>query len=364
MTPVLIVLLVILFILITLAVAGFTFSKLYTDKTFRPYTIEKDSSVAHFDWYERKGHYTRRIVRFPSGQNMLEGQIYGEENTRALVVFCHGIWSGPEEYLMPVTYLVDRGYRVFCFSYTSYGNSEGTWAKGLPQSPRDLDAALSYIRTEPSLQKLPLFLMGHSWGAYAVTAVMNMQHSEVRGLVALSGFNDPLEMTLDVASKVVGRGGAALLKPWLILLNRNSFGRDWRLTAVDGLNASGVPALIVHGTADDFIGYETCSIIAKRDRITDPGAEYLTLPGKNHNNYFGDEETAAYQEEIAKGYRALSAKYKGRVPAAERHRYYSTVDLERANRPNTALYDQFDAFYQKVLNETKETGVVYSREES
>jgi uncharacterized protein len=51
--------------------------------------------------------------------------------------------------------------------------------------------------------------------------------------------------------------------PYLWLYQRILFGETASLNAVDAINGSDVPVLIIHGTEDEFVGYEGSSIISK-----------------------------------------------------------------------------------------------------
>ena len=100
----------------------------------------------------------RRPVSFFSGANKLQGYVYGEENTKGLIVFSHGILSWHEDYLSGIAELVRRGYTVFAYNNTGSANSEGEDARGLVQGVLDLDAALDYVNSDPSLKDMKRFI--------------------------------------------------------------------------------------------------------------------------------------------------------------------------------------------------------------
>ncbi len=287
-------------------------------KSFESFRIEPKEKLRYWDHYEKD--HSRYPVSFYSGKNKLLGHVYeakksaGEES-RGLIVFSHGIWSGPEEYLAIIMWFVDRGWDVFTYSYTSYNGGDGRSAKGLPQSPIDLDAALRFIESDEKLSKKTRVLMGHSWGAYATAAVLAFGH-DAAAAVTLSGFSDPVEISVDVAESILGKIGRT--NGWCVaLFNRILFGSRARIRAVDGINAVNFPVLVVHGENDDFINYERSSIICHRDSITNPKTEYLTLTDpeySSHNNYF---------------------------------------TLEDFDHPNLELYEQIEAFIVKSIEEKK-----------
>ena len=110
-----------------------------------------------------------RGVTFPSGRNHLAGYLWNEAGTRGLLVFAHGMGTGVEYYLPEIHRFAARGYKVFAFEYSGYPGSSGHFY-GFPQAVTDLKNALDFIDDG----SLPVILMGHSMGAYAVCTVRNL----------------------------------------------------------------------------------------------------------------------------------------------------------------------------------------------
>ncbi len=366
---------IILIILIILVLFGLVVSGIFMKVTFRSCTMDMDTTIAHYDDYSFEK--PRRTVCFMSGENKLQGYIYEVNDPKGFIVFSHGIWSAPEEYLACIHFFLDHGYTVFAYDYTSYNGSEGKWAKGLSQSRKDLDAALTYIEAEHVAGDLPVYLMGHSWGAYATTSVLNYPH-DVKKAVSLSGFNTPLGISLDVAKKSVTTIGTYICTPVLYLMNVIISGKDWNMSAVDGINRADIPVLLLHGVEDDFIRYDVTSIPAHRSEITSEKVEYIKLTKKGysaHNNYFCTEDatdyTNALNDEWARIEKEIKADWKKNKSArvaeengknvgkksdkaalqdklrSEKHLFFSKMDKKRANAVNVELFDQVLAFIEK-----------------
>ncbi len=336
----------ILFLILLYVIGGLGITALTFKNTYRAYNIPEDTAIAHWDYYENTYH--RREVSFDSRGNLLKGHVYEVDAPKGLIVFSHGIWSGEEEYLTLITWLMDQNWDVFSYSYTAYNGSEGASAKGLPQSPIDLDSALTYVESDSQINHLTRVLMGHSWGAYASTAGLIYGH-HVDGVVALSGFSDPIEISSDVADRMFGILGRSL--NWAVdLLNKQRFGSESRQTAIAGINSISAPVLLVHGINDSFIGYNTSSIISHKDEITNPNVTYITLDDplqSDHNNYFGNADATAYFKELDEQYKELSKQYKGgNVPDDVKKDFYAHTDKNRANQPNAALFEQIEAFLE------------------
>lgn len=289
--------------------------------------------------------YPRVEVSFKSGENTLKGFIYGAENDKALLVFAHGIGNVHEGYMNELLWFVDRGWRVFAYDATGSGYSEGDGTRGLPQSALDLNEALNFAERDERLSGLPVYLMGHSWGGYAVTAVLNFDH-DIKGVASIAGYAEPVQMIYEFSEAVVG-DFRPLLYPSICIYNKLRFGKYAGLSAVDGINKSDVPVLIFHGTRDQTIGYNESAIIAHRGEITNPNAEFVTLDGVTHSGMFYTEEARAYNNgEFMEKRRKLFEKYDGEdIPEDELAALYENADRELMNTPNEELLTKIESFF-------------------
>ena len=263
--------------------------------------------------YDDVSGYPRRMVTFPSGANNLTGYIYGEDNNKGLVVVAHSFGDGAEGYFNIIMDFVDRGWRVFTYDKTGSHNSEGRGTRGLPQSALDLDSALNFITAQE--WGLPIMLLGHSWGGFAVTAVLDFGH-DIRAVVSLAGYNRPIQVLRDTAITQFGWAGN-LAYPYLWAYQRLLFGRNASLSAVDGINNSGIPVMIIHGIADRLILYNSAGIIAYRDSITNPYVVFVThdLPHHNgHMNLLMTKEASAYIQALDQAFMDLLRQY---IPAQQ-----------------------------------------------
>ncbi|MCR5097874.1 MAG: lysophospholipase [Lachnospiraceae bacterium] len=323
--------------------------------TYRRMSVDNEDNLLYLYDEKTRAAYPRRQISFPSGGETLAGYIYGEENDKALAVFSHGIFSGPDEYLPIITYMIDHGYRVFAYDYTAYNNSTGQSAHGLPQSALDLHAALTYIESDPELSKMKKVTFGHSWGGFASVAVLNFDH-DVAAACAMSGFNDGHTVSMEASVGMMGPFLGNILSPFISVLDRIRFGRYATINAVDGINKSGIPVLITHADRDEVITYDNASIICHRAEITNPNVEYVTIteePRNNHNDFFLTCESAAATQEFRRGYAEIEKKYgKGmpvEVPRQIRHEYYSKADKELCNRPSIEYFETVCGFFDRAL---------------
>ena len=300
------------------------------------------------DW---KDIHPREEVQFTSGDNTLHGFIYGMENDDpcGLLVFAHGIGAGHESYIDQLMWFVEKGWRVFTYDATGSGESEGSGTVGLVQSALDLDKALSYAETDERFAGLDVYLLGHSWGGYAVSAVQGLGH-DIRASVSISGYNDPVEMLDEGAVQTFRTKAALVLHPFIWVCNKAVYGEYADLTAIDGINKSGIPNLLIHGENDDFVTYGKVSQIAHRSSITSQNVQYLTLTGEyaDHNKFFNSDECNEYKKTFNERKKEIMENYKGKERDDKLAEMVSEMDREKVNTINTDLLETINEFYKNA----------------
>lgn len=344
-----IALIIIAVIIIIIFAAGMTITSYLMGQNFSRGDYADPRYTADYYYEHYREDYPRIEVSFQSGGNKLKGFIYGGDNDKGLLVFAHGIGGGHEDYMKTLIWFVDKGWRVFGYDATGSGHSEGSGTRGLPQSALDLNAALDYIENDESLNEFPVFLMGHSWGGYAVTAVLNFDH-EIAGSVSIAGYDDPMNMISEFADGMMGDSSVAY--PFMWIYNKVLYWNYSDLSAVDGINSSDVPVMIIHGTGDGTIGYDRSAIIAQRDRITNPNVQYLTLD-EMHSTMFNAKESREYSDELNMEYERLYEQYNGEIPDSVKEEFYAAADKDRLNIPNGEFLEHIEKFYDDILDGQK-----------
>lgn len=127
-------------------------------------------------------------------------------------------------------------------------------------------------------------LVGYSMGGYAVCAVLNYPNN-VSAVVSFAGFNCTQEVT---ESQAVAEAGGVyyIISPQILAIENQLFGDTAKLTAVDGINKSNIPVMIIQ-CSDDEIVTNDVSIYAQRDNITNPHLEIVYLEGDDaFGHYF------------------------------------------------------------------------------
>ena len=336
-------------VLLILFIASLIATHLIMKKNFGRGEYPTDP-VADYYYDHYKDSYPRRNVSFYSGKNRLQGYIFGEENTKGLLVFAHGINSGHESYIQEILWMVDVGWRVFTYDATGSCTSEGAGTTGLVQSALDLHAALTYVESDETLNQLPVCLMGHSWGGYAVAAGLYFDH-DVKACASISGYSDGIEMMMSFASANMGKA-TTLLRPFAYLEHLFLFGKYATLTATDGINRSGVPVMLIHGTNDTLVRYDTTGIVAHKNEITNPNVTIYPMSDKGqdgHTSIFRNEKSVAEIERLNASFNELWKQYGKNIPLEERKKVLAEADLDTVNLPNDKLLGDINKFFEKTL---------------
>lgn len=344
-TGIILLVLAILFSVVSLIVVQRLF-----DDTFSRTTAPEPGRTAHLLYEDVADRYDREAVSFLSGENRLYGHLYGVGNPAGLVVISHGMGGGEGSYLSEALYFVDQGYQVLCYSNTGCWDSEGKNCVGLNQSVLDLDAALNWVEGESRFDAVPVFLYGHSWGGYAVAAIFHFDH-DIAASASVAGFNEAMPMIIEWGKDMMGPLIYAEY-PFIWINQKLTFGKNFDLTAVDAINSTDTPVLILHGDKDTTVGYDTVSIISQRDRITNPNVRYIVCDKEfqnGHNSLFQSLDYHHYMEELQAEYEELYEQYDHDIPEDVDREFYAKVDKFLASEVDKDFMENVAAFYREAI---------------
>ena len=261
------------------------------------FTYKKYDSEKYLLYEDVAKDYPRKLIRIFSGKNKLSAYLYGEENSKGLIVTVPGHGDANDIKLYEICYFVDSGYQVICFDYTGCYTSEGRAFGGYTQALYDLDAVLSYCDDNYDFAEMPVYLFGHSLGAYAVTAVLNYNH-RVDAVVSTSGFDNAAEQWECSIKRFTGPA-YFLIRPINLAFIRLKYGKDSKLSAVKGINSKDIPVLVISAEDDVFYGGKKSPIYDKRKEITNDKCNFILMDKENHNghySYYLTDEALAYQK--------------------------------------------------------------------
>ena len=240
---------------------------------------------------------SRQVCSFPSGDNLLTGYLYRSASAGALVVLAPGFHAGGDDYLWQIKALVDRGWSVFAYDATGSCRSQGSSAVGFPQSALDMDAALKYVEKCQSFGYNDIVLLGHSQGGYAAGCALDSEY-EIAAAVTVGGINSAMEGIMEYAGAYVGPlayGNYGFLWLYQAML----FGPEAvNAQAARTIGESGVPTLVIHGSADTRVPAGKGSILSHKgdlagDHVT---ALYWDDPDSGHTQLLFDPDGTANEE--------------------------------------------------------------------
>jgi len=319
--------------------------KTYSQTFGRVERVSYDRFTPSITWSEMdQMKYSREEVHFNSKGNTLQGYVYGVANTSGLVVISGGLGATADSYFPMIMYFVDNGWRVFVFNNTGVDGSEGNDTRGLYQSVIDLDSVLSYVSTTNSMNDLPIMLVGHSWGGFAVCAILNYEHP-IKAVVSFAGYNSGSEVFDEF-----GRSSSKFynfLKPQFRKIEKQRFGDVAHLTAVDGINKADIPVMIVQSSDDHIIPSNTTSIYAHREKITNPKVEIIFKDGEEvtgHERVFGSLRSMEYMKWANESWREY---YEANPENARALQWANDVNFDKmlANELDFELMDHIHEFF-------------------
>ena len=298
-----------------------------------------DTVFGEFDYSRVSDRLIRTTFFFPSGPWKLQGYFYPCYGATKMVVVCHGMRAGSDDYLPFIAYFVDNGYAVFSYDCQGTYASEGDSTVGMCTPLVNLDHALRYIKNDPQLSQYKLYLFGHSWGGYAVTSVLSL-HKNICGCAAVAPFNSGYTLFVEKGEQYAGPFVDSLVggfpKDFLDSYQAALFKDSTKLDAVRGINSTNIPVFIAHGNKDSVIGFYHQSVISHRNEIRQHNVTYYV--GKDahagHNTILHSERAVAYQKQVEQQLKQLKKELDRDLTPEEQaefcsgvnHRLYSEVN--------------------------------------
>ncbi|MDE6075145.1 MAG: alpha/beta fold hydrolase [Clostridia bacterium] len=253
------------------------------------------------------------------------------EECERVVIFQHGFGAGSASYTTEIAHFARQGNAVLAVDAYGCNNSAGKGIKGFYAGAEAVIAAFIAVRKDERLKGKKVILVGHSWGAYSVTAACGTVKPD--GVVAMSGFNSPAQCVCDSMKGMGGmvRSYAPFVRGWLSVINFFKFGANGNTKAVKALEKSGVKALLIHGEKDGAVPFKhSPAKLAKGENIT-----VLTLADKHHNPY----NTVEAEEKLAE--LTGAHKFGSREEAKE---YFASFDWKAVTEEDEEVMGAIDRF--------------------
>ena len=251
--------------------------------------------------YARYGYLLpRELIMFPSKRVMLEGYYYPAPNSLGLVLFVHGFKSGADDYLPIYYYLVKNGFSVFSYDGRGVYSSEGKSQVGFCQTLIDCESAVTFLQKDKRFKKMPLFLLGHSCGGYAVNSVLALKKG-IKACASFAAVNNAYTIVLEKGYQYAGELAAeGFPKEFLDTYQRILFGKYTEYDSLKGLNSVKIPMLVAHGMSDETIDFTSQSLISHKKEFKNPNVRfyYGTENQGGHDSIWHSRESNDYQKEV------------------------------------------------------------------
>ena len=311
-----------------------------------------DTVFGEFDFSRVDNNLKRTTFFFPSGPWKLQGYFYPCRGTKKMIVVCHGMHAGADDYLPFIAYFVQNGFAVFSYDCQGTYASEGDSTVGMCTPLVNLDHALTFIKKERKFSKYQLFLFGHSWGGYAATSVLSL-HKNISACAAVAPFNNGYTLLAEKGEQYAGSltesfaGGFP--KKFLDTYQALLFKDYTKLDAVKGINSTNVPVYIAHGTQDSVISFKYQSVISHKDEIRKKNVTYYVGTGAHagHNTILHSERAVAYQKQIEKELKQLKSQYDRELTQEEKATFCKGIDHALYSEVNTEMMQAIVGMFNK-----------------
>lgn len=325
------------------------------DSFFKRYEKRDINTVfGEFDYSRVEERLPRTTFLFPSGKWMLQGYFYPCNGAKGMVVVCHGMHAGADDYIPFIEYFVKNGYAVFTYDCQGTYASEGDSTVGMCTPLVNLDHALTYIEKDRQLSKYPLFLFGHSWGGYAATSVLSI-HKNIRGCAAVAPFNSGYTLFVEKGEQYTAPFQDMLKsdfpKEFLNVYQSILFKDYTKYDAVQGINSTKIPVYIAHGNRDFVIGFSHQSVISHKDEIRKRNVTYYVGTGAQagHNTVLHSPRAVAYQEKVEKDLKRLKKEYDRELTSEEQAEFCKGIDHALYSEVNTEMMQEILNMFNKAL---------------
>lgn len=244
-------------------------------------------------------------------KNRLIGYVYYQKvkQIKGIFVLSHGYGGGGNHcYLDLINALCEMGFYVFAYDATATDESEGHSMKGFTQGMLDADKAISYVESLKQYAKLPLYLLGHSWGAYSASTALGW-HPRVKGLIAFSGFNSATTIFKANGEKFAGEQANDFMV-YVDTYERLLFGNICQRTAIESFKESKAKIVIVHSEDDPTVPIEAGFKLYKKAFKGDKRFKFVKLLTHGHATVYYSLEGKAYHDKIHNEYERFVKKNK------------------------------------------------------
>ncbi len=318
---------IILYIVIFIILILILLSKLILNSTFGK-RCEGNPKLKYFIANDFEGLNAKPIEFKSNKGQILRGNIYTNKDIKeykALIIFVHGMGGGHLSYTTEINTFAKAGFIVMAYDNTGTCSSEGKKLKGFYQAVIDLNCALKFVEEDSDLNKYPIELVGHSWGAYTVCQVLQYKHN-IKAVVAMAAPNNISKLICDNAKKETNIN-FSFLSPFITIVNFLTFGKKGIKDTAQILKNTTVPVLLLHGELDLPVPLKDSPILSKKIMGKENIKSIVYKDG--YHNIYQTKESAEYLNSFFEKLIKLNKEYKGKPPEDKLNEIYNNADYKK-----------------------------------
>jgi len=291
-----------------------------------------DDHIIHYFSYKDFPGLEAEPIAFQTEQGLtIKGNFYhyAQYDKKKLVVFCHGLGGGHRSYMREIERIAREGFRVLACDNIGCFESEGDGIRGLTESLHDLDVCLKYLKSLDETKALDLHVIGHSWGGYAASNILNY-HPDLKSVCAISGFCS-VKSYLDVflGGKMKG------LQKAIYKIEKSQNPDYVDSTSVTAMEQAKCPVLLVHSTDDTMVKFAGTTGYLQ-ETIHNGNVRYLIVEHKAHNPNLTKPAVDMLNKDLG-AYRQLVAKKKLKTMEAKKA-YVDKLDFWAMTEQDEAVW--------------------------
>jgi alpha-beta hydrolase superfamily lysophospholipase len=309
---------------------------------------EDPSNPCYLRYEDFQDHLERTPYQTGYYAKAIRGYLYKDtrvSSRKGFIILSHGFFGTHVQYLLDIDYLCSLGYEVLAYDQYGAGLSDGSDQESLATGVYVLENVLRDVGKRNLNGNLPLFLYGHSWGAYSVAGALR-NHPEIKGAIARSAPVSPYTAARDLLKRYQPKL-ARFLAPVMGLCCFLILGRRDSIKATRGPKKNRTtPLLLIQAEDDPMVPYKD-SLAHFYERHPQANVEvFLTEKGR-HNSFVTEEGQDNYKN-LVKEYHELQ-----KLPESEektRKMSAFTEHLDRVSRypKNEDVATAIRDFYGKL----------------
>lgn len=321
--------LITIFVLVGLILAYYLVSLFFVffmTKKFFGVRGEDPDNPCYLRFEDYQSFLKREPIRIGFYGQAIKGYIYEDKNRadfKGFIILAHGFFGTHIQYLVDIAFLARLGYRVLAFDQYGVGLSEGRNQLSFANGIYVLENVIHAVEKEKMNGDLPIYLYGHSWGAYSVAGALK-HHPEIEKAVMRSGFVSPLTVLLDFL-KGQNQALYVFLRPMFTLCFVTIFGFRHIITAKRGLKKNHkTKCLVVHAKDDPMVLFNH-SLASYCQKHPESQREVVVYPSGGHNTLITVEAVENYNRAVRE-YEEIQAIEDDKEKTRKLEEYLSKLD--------------------------------------